>query len=127
MTKAEAQRMADLEKSVAMARSLRWPEYAVPAAMTEAEIRANLKQGGIKYGQPEYVCRGWFPNGYSGRVTYGCSNGTTHNSDGETTNTQNMGRMFLTEADAWRVVRYEMTLRFAEELARIDEELRESS
>lgn len=37
MTKAEQQRVADLEKGLAMARALRWPEYNMPAPLTRGD------------------------------------------------------------------------------------------
>lgn len=125
MTKAETKRMADLEEALACARAMRWPEYNMPAPMTEAEIRANLVDGGMKYGRPDRVARGWFANGYSSRVTYGCSNGIYHSAEGDITTSQQMGRMFSSEADAWRAVRYEMTERYAEALARVDAKIAE--
>jgi hypothetical protein len=127
MTKAEAKRLADLDEALALARSMRWPDYNMPAPMTEADIKTNLVEGGIKYrGQPEKVARGYFANSHSGRVTYGCSDGFSHSSEGDTTNTHHMGRMYANEADAWRTVRYEMTLRFAKELARVDQKIDET-
>lgn len=123
MNKAERERMASLELGLQRARSMRWPEYNMPSPMTEAEIRANLVDGGTKYGSPQRVARGYFANSYTGRVTYGCSDGIGHASEGDTTTTQHMGRMFATKADAWRAVRYEMTERFSAELARVDQEI----
>ena len=126
MTKAEQKRMADLEEALALARSMRWPEYNLPASMTESEIRANLVDGGIRYGSPQKVARGYFTNSHTGRVTYGCSDGIHHSADGDTTTTQGMGVMYLTEADAWRAVRYRMTERFARELAKVDQKISET-
>jgi hypothetical protein len=126
MTKAEQKRMDALDEALALARSMRWPEYNMPASMTEAEIKANLVDGGIKYNSPEKVARGYFANSYTGRVTYGCSNGIHHSDEGDRTTTQHMGRMYASEADAWRAVRYEMTLRFAKELARVDLKISET-
>lgn len=120
MNKAEQKRMADLDEALALARSMRWPEYNMPAPMTGADIKANLVDGGMKYGSPDRVARGYFGNSYSGRVTYGCSNGHSHNAEGDKTTTQGMGRMYAFEHDAWRAIRHEMTLRFAKELARVD-------
>lgn len=123
MTKAEQKRVADLEEGLAMARAMRWPEYNLPASLTQTEIRSNLTDGGVKYGNPEQVCFGWFANSHTGQVTYGCSNGTSHAREGATTSTQGMGRMFNSKLDAWRTVRYEMTQRFSRELARVDAEI----
>lgn len=123
MTKTEQKRMADLEDALRRARAMRWPEYNMPAPMTEADIAANLVDGGIKYSSPERVARGYFANSYSGRVTYGCSNGVHHSTSGDTTTTQHMGVMYATEVDAWRAVRYEMTEKFAAQLAKVDQEI----
>lgn len=126
MNKAEQKRMADLDEALALARSMRWPEYNLPAPMSEAEIRDNLVDGGMKYGSLDRVARGYFGNSHSGRVTFGCSNGHSHNAEGDKTTTQGMGRMYAFEHDAWRAVRYEMTLRFAKELARVDLKISET-
>lgn len=125
MTKAEQKRMADLEDALRRARAMRWPEYNMPAPMTEADIKANLVEGGIRYQgrEPQQVARGYFANSYNGRVSYGCSNGTSHNADGDVTSTQNMGVMYATKADAWRAVRYQMTERFSAQLAKVDQEI----
>jgi hypothetical protein len=130
LTKAEAKRIADLEEGIRLARSMRWPEYNMPAPMTQAEIKAALVPGGMRYGSPQMVARGWFGFGRSDgsyHVSYGCSDGVNHNSDGDTTIAQNMGRMFATELDAWRAARYQLTERFAKSLAAIDEKIAELS
>ena len=128
MTKAEQQRVADLEKGLAMARALRWPEYNMPAPLTRQEIENSKEPGGIKFKghDPQMVCFGWFGNAHTGEVWRGCSDGINHGT-GDTTSTQGMGRMFNSEADAWRAVRYEMTERFSERLARIDAKIAQLS
>lgn len=124
MTKAEQARMAELEEALRMARAMRWPGYPAPAPMTQADIKANLVEGGIKWNQPQMVARGWFAHtGSNPGVSYGCSDGTNHNSDGSTTSTQQMGRMFFTEREAWRMVRVSLTEKFAKELARVDAQI----
>lgn len=122
MTKAEQARMAELERALSLARAMCWPSYRSPAPMTEADIKANLVAGGIKWGdRPQMVARGWFAHSSSHpRVTYGCSDGINHDSDSDKTSTQRMGRMFFTEIEAWRMVRIELTERFAAELAKVD-------
>ncbi len=127
MNKTEQKRMDDLEHALRLARALRWPDYPEPAPMTEAEIRANLAPGGKKQfgnGDPEKVCRGWFVNSYqTGRVSHGCSNGFNHSDSGDYTTTQNMGVMYPTELDAWRLLRCKKTREYAEHLAKIDAEI----
>ena len=126
MTKTEKARMDELQRGIRAAKAMRWPEYGMPAPMTRAEIEAAMIEGGTKQGAMQMVARGWFHNAHdSGRVTYGCSNGTNHDRNGDRTSTQHMGLMFKTEADAWRAIRVEMTERFAEQLARIDEKIAE--
>lgn len=124
MTKAEQARMENLEKALKYARALRWPDYAQPSPMTIVEIDANKTSGGVKWrGEHEKVAMGWLANSYDrGRVERGCSNGTNHGS-GNTTSTQGCGRLFRSEADAWRFIRLEMTERFSEILASVDERI----
>lgn len=123
MTKAERERMEQLEKAVALARSMRWPEYGSPAPMTVEEKRANFVDGGMKYGTPQKVAFGYFQNSHSIRVTRGCSDGYHHNIEGDATSSQGGGVMYANEADAWKAMRVELTLRFAEVLARVDEKI----
>lgn len=124
MTKAEKERMERLERDIQLAKAMRWPDYGKPASMTKAEIDGAKAPGGLRFGTVQMVARGWFANAYDqGRVSYGCSDGTNHDSTGDKTSTQGMGRMFASEADAWRHVRVEMTERFAATLARVDAEL----
>lgn len=124
MTKAEKERMAQLERNISLLKAMKWPDYSKPASMTKADIEANLVQGGKQYGSVQRVARGWFSNSYDqGRVSYGCSNGTNHSSSGDITTTQGMGRMYASELEAWRAIRHEMTERFASVLARVDGEI----
>jgi hypothetical protein len=121
MTKTEKERVAQLERDLALAKAMRWPGYPSPAPKTRAEIEKSKTEGAPRYGQISMVARGWFANSYSeGKVSYGCSNGVNHGSDGDKTTTQGMGRMYATEVDAWRAVRVEMTELFAAILARVD-------
>lgn len=128
-TKKDQAEFERLYHDLAMARSMRWPEYPMPAPMTTSQILDNLEDGGIRWGSPQKVARGWFPiaGGYSGsaRVTHGCSNGVSHSRDGNETTTQGMGRMYKTQADAWRALRHELTINFAHELAKIDNHIKE--
>lgn len=120
MTKKEQAEMERLRFDLALARAMRWPSYPKPASMTVAEIKDSLVDGGVQYGSPQKVARGWFTNAYSQRLTYGCSNGISHNNDGDKTTTQNMGQMYRTKADAARAMRFEMTEDFAKKLAAVD-------
>lgn len=124
MTKAEKARVENLELGIKLAKAMRWPDYNLPAPMTLAEIKANLVEGGKKYShttQGQMVARGWFARRYDGgRVSYGCSDGHNHNSEGDVTTTQAMGRMFANEVDAWRYLRLKLTEEYAVSLSRID-------
>lgn len=126
MTKTEKERMDRLEKAVALARSMRWPEYPEPAPMTQEEKKAALVDGGTRYGQIQRVARGWFHNSHSKTVTYGCSDGIGHSPTGDTTSSQGAGLMFATKVDALRAMRLEMTERYAEELAKVDAEIQDA-
>ena len=123
MTKKEQAELQRLRDDLDLARAMRWPDYAQPAPMTEAEIKANLVEGGLKYGSRQMVARGWFCAASTGRVTYGCSSGLFHSREGDTTNTQNMGVMYATKADALRAMRIEMTQAFARNLAEVDKQI----
>jgi hypothetical protein len=122
MTKAEQQRVANLEKALAAARALHWPTYAEPAPMTREEIEAAKVPGGNKYGSPQMVAFGFSANSYDkGSVGPMCSDGIHSGYGSErVTSTQGMGRMYRTEAEAWRVVRLELTRHYAQRLAEID-------
>lgn len=126
MTKAEKAEVDRLREDLALARAMRWPSYPKPAPMTRAEIDANKVDGGIRYGQPQRVARGWFPNAYDQRVTYGCSDGIHHDRGGNTTSSQQMGVMYAAKADALRAIRIEMTLAFAKKLAAVDQQIDEA-
>ena len=81
---------------------------------------SQLAPGGMKYGQRQQVARGWFMNPHSLMVTYGCSDGSTHSTEGDITSTQRMGRMYRTEIEALRAMRHEVVDRVSRELAKID-------
>lgn len=128
MTKAEKARMDELEAAVKLARSMRWPEYPEPATLTKSEIQDRREPGGERYGSRQMVARGWFGNSFDqGRVSYGCSDGNNHSPSGDTTDTQGVGHMYPSEADAWRAIRHKMTFKFAKILARVDDEIARSS
>ena len=119
--------MAELEHALLLARAMRFPDYPVPRPMTYEEIKANLVEGGVRHGHPQKVARGWFYNAYigshtsyGGRVTYGCSDGIHHSTEGDTTTTQDCGRMYRTKADAVMALRHDLTTQCAEILAKVD-------
>lgn len=126
MSKKEQQEVERLKAELAMARALRWPSFANPPTMTRDEIKEALVPGGIRYGSPCKVARGWFMNSHSRSVTYGCSDGYRHAREGDAPGSQECGRMYRTEADAWRAMRHEATLRAAKELADIDAQIERS-
>lgn len=122
MNKSEQAEMARLRRDLELVRALHWPPYPMPAPMTEEEIKANLVDGGMRYGKPERVARGWFahPSSERPRVTYGCSNGMHCNSTGDATVSQGMGTMYPTKLDALHVIRLKLTEKYAEALVEID-------
>ena len=125
MNKKEQAEMDRLRSDLALARAMRWPSYPKPAPVTREWIDANLVDGGMQMGRRQRVARGWFINSYidgygSPRATFGCSDGYGHNSDGDTTTTQKMGRMYATKEEALQALRWEVTERVAAILAGID-------
>lgn len=120
MNKSEKAEFDRLKIERDMARSLRWPHYPKPEPMTLAEINMETK------GVFSAVARGWFHNSYGGRITYGCSNGINHNREGDKTTTQQMGVMFRWKSDALKMMRHEMTEKYAKELADIDRRIDEA-
>lgn len=121
MTKKERELVEQLMAERDMARALRWPDYAMPTPMSEAEIRSRLTVGGLKYGVPERVAIGWFKN-YN-KVTQGCSNGISHNSNGDTANAQGAGHMYRSKVQALQALRHTVTAEYARHLASIDADI----
>ncbi|RWE46801.1 MAG: hypothetical protein EOS79_11465 [Mesorhizobium sp.] len=126
MNKTEQAAFEKLRNDLALARAMRWPSYPKPAPMSRAEIEANLIDGGERWGSSQKVARGWYQNAYSKRVTYGCSTVVSHNIEGDTTSSQNMGVMYAIKADALRAMRLEMTEKFARDLAGVDRQIEEA-
>lgn len=127
MNKAEKAEMAALRDALALSRAMKFPDYAVPNAMSTAEIMEA--RGGWSG-----VVRGWFYvaslggiGGYSNTVTYGCSNGISHNRTGDKTTTQGGGRMYRTKLDALQALRHDLTKEAAKELAHVDAMLMEAA
>lgn len=122
MTKAEKLRMDNLERALRMARALRWPDYPMPQSMSRDDIEATkVRATKDRWGHDVIVAFGYFPNPYSVRVTHGCSNGTSHNREGNITTTQGMGMMYKTQLEAWQFIRHRLTEEFSEKLAKVDE------
>lgn len=129
MTKKELAELAALKEQLAKARALRWPVGPRPQPMTYDEIKAARAPGGMRYGQPQMVARGYFvcqkgpmfrP---SWQVTYGCSDGYSHSPDGDVTTSQNMGTMYRTELEAWQGVQHRAVEAAAHELMVIEQEI----
>ena len=122
MNKKEQAEMDRLRSDLALARAMRWPSYPKPAPVTREWIDANLVDGGLKYGKPQRVARGWFINSYvsfvsAPHVTFGCSDGYNHDREGDTTAVQQMGCMYATKEEALQALRWEVTERVAAILA----------
>lgn len=122
MTKAEKAAMRALEERIALVRAVAALDEQPPSPMTREEIEANLVAGGKKYGFSDHkVARGWFANSYgTGSVTYGCSDGHYHSRNGDVADSQHMGRMYRSAADAWRVIRREKAMEIAKIMADIE-------
>lgn len=131
MTKAERAEMERLWADLAMARAMRWPSYPKPAPMTLEDIKANIVDGGVQYGRPQKVARGWFYNAYLSHsypdVTQGCSTGFVHSTSGDVATTQNRGRMYARKVDALRAMRHDLTEFVASILAKVDQQIEEES
>lgn len=128
MTKAEQAEMQRLRDDLALSRAMRWPDYPMPQAVTREWIAANLVDGGIRYSSAQRVARGWFINAYLGgysrpKVTLGCSDGVHHNTEGDVTVSQNMGRMYATKREALQALRLTLTEMCAKILADVDSQL----
>lgn len=120
MTKKEQAQMDALEKALATARALCYPQYPKPKSMTVDELTPaeNKYAGGVvvAWHQHNHEC--------SYRVGQGCSNGTFHSyHDTEKTTSQSPGVFYRTKLEALQAARHEMTERFAQALARIDAEI----
>lgn len=120
MTKAEKAHLEELERQIALAKAVAHYDDTPPKPMTMDEIQANLVKGGKKWGDFQRVARGWFCNSHSISVSYGCSTGHQHSTTGDVTTSQYGGRMFRTEADAWRMIRHEKLREIAQTLAKIE-------
>lgn len=131
MNNKEKAEMERLRADLALARAMRWPSYPKPAPVTAQWIKDNLVDGGVRYGQPQKVARGWFYNAYLGgysspSATYGCSDGVHHNTQGDTTASQNAGRMFATKREALEALRIDLTEMVAKVLAGVDRQIDEA-
>lgn len=128
MNKKEQAEMQRLRDDLALVRAMRWPDYPRPSPVNREWIDANLVDGGEQYGRRQKVARGWFYNAYLGSisghgVSYGCSSGMSHNTHGDTTTTQQMGRMYATKREALQALRLELTEKCAGVLAAVDRQL----
>ena len=120
MTKAENTEMNRLRSELAFARALRWPDYPKPERLTRDQLTPvrNQYSGG--------VVTAWHQANYETnyRVSEGCSDGVSHNPSGTNkTTSQSVGEFYRTRLEALRVVRHEMTERFAKALAAVDAEI----
>lgn len=123
LTKVQKDHIESLEIQRDMARALRWPSYDVPRPLTAAQIKAMPRDvEGLLYGASGVS--GWFFNTYSKNVSHGWSTGHTHNSVGDKNAMQHCGRMYATQADAWRAMRHDMTTIVARDLAFVDAKIK---
>ena len=118
MTKAEREKMANLERARDLARALRWPDYPEPTPSSRVGKGYDKSRENLAYG--------YFANEHTPHVTRGCRSSINHCIEGDKSFSQGLGRMFDTEEEAWRWIRLRQTEKFAEILARTDAEIRNS-
>ena len=120
MTKTEKAEMEHLRSELASARALHLPDYAKPERLTRDELTPTEGQysGGVVTAWYQWNAE------TSYQVSEGCSDGVGHNPSGtDRTNSQSVGEFYRTKMEALRVVRHEMTERFAKALAAVDAEI----
>lgn len=115
------------------ARALRWQDDK-PEPMSVDEIKAEIAAGNaveiLRYGQPRKIFSGWSYNaygegyvsvlGHDGVYSYGAAyNGKISDSA-----SQSGGPIYRTQADALRALRYDMTVKYARSLAKIDAQIK---
>lgn len=128
MTKAERALVEELTTARDLARSLRWPEQPRPQPYTEEEIQAivQTRATGVPGGA---VASGWMINVHTKQVDVGWTTLHTHKwgyssretMDVHTSSAQGMGQVYRTYLDALMALRFDLTVKFAEELAEIDQ------
>ena len=126
MTKKEREQFDKAIHERNMARAMRWPEYDHPKP---APVQTN---GGIELSFRGYVVTGSF-NGLIGagpqlRGVWSTRVSHQHSEPDATappsgTSSQGTGKAYLTQADAWRAYRLEITRKIAAHLAMIDGEI----
>jgi len=113
MTKAERQRMADMEEQIRLLKALRWTEEVspdVPAPLLPAEDERGFKKTtgflfSVYGGEVKPACSSWANHGY----------GTIKKQD-----LRGPKDLYSTRLLALRGLRYHVELECAEKLARID-------
>lgn len=125
MTRAEKERLEELETALAM----HWPSYLRPVPMSKDEINQNLveiprKDQSIQsHGTHRKAAVGWFFNSYSMVVTKGWSDGyhiNRNSSFGDEASRGEGEQMFKTKSEAAMAMRIEVTKDFARKLAAVD-------
>ena len=120
MNKAEKADMERLRVELASARALRLPDYPKPERLSRDELTPTEGQysGGVVIAWHQWNAETNFS------VSEGCSDGVSHNPSGtDRTTSQAVGEFYRTKLEALRVVRCEMTERFAKALAAVDAEI----
>ena len=124
MTKAEKAEMEQLRMALALSRAMKWPDYPVPAHMTEAEIRTSITEEVEHYGHLKAVAAGfnaYFPSYVKApTVDRVISDGMGHSSSGGSSWAQGAGRLYRTPREALMALRHKKTKEVAEMLAAID-------
>lgn len=120
MNKAERAKLEELKTALAF----RWPTEAEPTPLTFDEIKDNAKQVS---GSWMKVVTGWDYNSYNQRVFPAWSSTISHGEGDPSSDrgSQQPGRIFVTEEDAYVALRWDMCRDFAKRLRAVDVRLEE--
>lgn len=133
MTKKEQAEFQAAVNYMNMARAMRWPEYDKPDPLNIATIRSLLPTADefrTEYGAMRKIVKGWGYNEYSATLFEIGTDGISHCHfhDGKPTGwRQGAGRTFHTKADALRALRYDLTVKYALQLAETDARIKAAS
>lgn len=137
MNKAERATYEGAVAALESARSMRWPEYDKPAQMTRDEIALELKGPNVvdapswNAGSTRKAVVLWTYNTYSGLVSKIASDGNSTAGlryDGKVSDgwSRSIANLYRTKEEALHALRYELTVKYAEQLARIDRMIRDA-
>jgi hypothetical protein len=140
MNKKEREEFDAARRYMNMAIAMRWPEYDKPEPMTYEEIKVEIAAGNAtdfpnEFGASGYrgAFVGWtyfiHTSGFKLRKT--ATTTVTHGpveDDGRVVSWSRDGcRVYRTEADALRALRYDLTVKYASALAEVDARIKAAS